>query len=117
MEDDHVSMQGTAGPSPELKASIFSICTWHWLQPFVSFGNTKTIEAEDLYDLNPKEGTQHCEQLWNDAVEKVKRTSNLNATPSVWKLLWICFGMEYASAALCKPLWLAGLILQVYILR
>ncbi|MCO5605576.1 hypothetical protein L7F22_059759, partial [Adiantum nelumboides] len=28
------------------------------------------FQAEDLYDLNPKEGTQYCENLWNDAIEK-----------------------------------------------
>ncbi|MCO5581606.1 hypothetical protein L7F22_035494 [Adiantum nelumboides] len=118
MEDDEFNRPlPTAGPSPELKASIFSRYTWHWLQPFVSLGNAKTIEAEDLYDLNPKEGTQYCEKLWNDAIEKVRCRSNEHATVPVWRLLWLCFGLEYARAATFKAFWLICCILQVYILK
>ncbi|MCO5605573.1 hypothetical protein L7F22_059756 [Adiantum nelumboides] len=103
----------TAGPSPELKGAIFSTFTWHWLRSFVSLGKGKTIEAEDLYDLNPKEGTQYCEKLWNDAIEKVRCTSNEHAALRVWRLLWLCFGLEYARAATFKAFWLICCILQV----
>ncbi|MCO5606132.1 hypothetical protein L7F22_060319 [Adiantum nelumboides] len=75
------------------------------------------LKAEDLYDLNPKEGTQYCEKLWNDAIEKLSRTSNEHANLSVWRLLWLCFGLEYAKAATFKAFWLIGCILQVYILK
>ncbi|KAI5066080.1 hypothetical protein GOP47_0018704 [Adiantum capillus-veneris] len=116
-EDNLNAPPKTAGTSPELKASFLSTWSWHWLQSFVSLGNAKTIEAEDLYDMNPKERTQYCEQLWNDAIETVRRTSNENAPLSVWRLLWLCFGFEYALAAIFKPVWLIGVILQVYILK
>ncbi|MCO5577646.1 hypothetical protein L7F22_031477 [Adiantum nelumboides] len=69
-------------------------------------------QAEDLYDINPKEGTQYCEQLWNDAIEKVRLPLNENLTFSVWRLLWLCFGLEYARAAIFKVSWLIGLILE-----
>ncbi|MCO5605565.1 hypothetical protein L7F22_059748 [Adiantum nelumboides] len=117
-DDDFNRPLATAGPSPELKAPIFSTISWHWLRSFVSLGNAKTIEAEDLYDLNPKEGAQYCEKLWNDAIEKLRRTStNEHAILSVWRLLWLCFGLEYAKAATFKASWLIGCILQVYILK
>jgi hypothetical protein len=72
------------------------------------------FQAEDLYDMNPKETTAHCEQLWEKAIEKEKRRlTNLDALPCVWRLLWDSFGIEYAKAAIYKPIWLIVVILQV----
>lgn len=105
----------TRGPSPELTASIFSIITWQWLKAFVSLGNNKILQEEDLYDLNPKETTRYCLELWTDA--KLKCTCQGNNTPSVCRLLWLCFGREYAIAAIFKPIMLIASILQVFILR
>ncbi|MCO5568700.1 hypothetical protein L7F22_022399 [Adiantum nelumboides] len=88
---------------------------WQQLPPCSPYRGDSS--AEDLYDMNPKEGTQYCEQLWNDAIEKVRRPLNKNVTLSVWRLLWLCFGLEYARAAIFKVSWLIGVILEVYILK
>ena len=72
------------------------------------------FQAEDLYDMNPNETTAHCEQLWKKAIEKERRIlNNPDATPSIWKLLWHSFGIEFAKVSICKPIWLAAVVLQV----
>eukprot|EP00850_Spirogloea_muscicola_P011143 SM000068S20575 [mRNA] locus=s68:197067:208001:- [translate_table: standard] len=99
----------------------------------------------DLYDLNPRESTTACRTAWNrhwQAAEeaasppsvaagqekeaaaaahsswtKGRRRRETGRTPVVKSVLWQSFGHEFFVAALFKPLWLAAVVLQVYVLK
>ena len=76
-------------------------------------------QAEDLYDLIPKESTLQCHKKWIMAVEDDERKSKNVMDPkraSVWKLLYRCIGNEYMLSGLCKPIWLTAVVLQVSLL-
>jgi len=40
--------------SPKLKANIFSILSFHYLQPLFTFGAKETILEKDLWNPTPK---------------------------------------------------------------
>lgn len=117
--DECLRVIRTRGSSPELKASIPSFLFWQWLRPLIVVGNRKPLEAEDLFDLNPKEGTYYCVQRWQESIVKekkkkrtTKRDSN-GAFPSVWRIMFRSFGKELLVGAICKPIWLTAVLLQV----
>ncbi|KAG0612580.1 hypothetical protein M758_6G039100 [Ceratodon purpureus] len=109
----------TGKPCPMMKASIFSILTWQWMQSFITAGNRKPLEAEDLYDLVPDESALQCERRWLKAMEQERTKKNKNHTEpvSVWKLLYKSMGRKFMLGSLFKPVWLVTVVLQVYILR
>jgi hypothetical protein len=117
--DECLQVIRTRGSSPELKASIPSFLFWQWLRPLIIVGNRKPLEPEDLFDLNPKEGTYYCVQRWQESIVKekkkkrtTKRDSN-GAFPSVWRIMFRSFGKELLLGAICKPIWLTAVLLQV----
>eukprot|EP00850_Spirogloea_muscicola_P013866 SM000096S24895 [mRNA] locus=s96:433181:441538:+ [translate_table: standard] len=103
------------------------------------------MNLPDLYDLNPRESTTACRTAWNrhwQAAEeaasppfvaagqekeaaaaapsswaKRRRRRDTGRTPVVKSVLWQSFGYEFFVAALFKPLWLAAVVLQVYVLK
>ncbi len=117
--DECLQVIRTRGSSPELKASIPSFLFWQWLRPLIVVGNRKPLEAEDLFDLNPKEGTYYCVQRWQESIvkeKKKKRTTKRDSNgtfPSVWRIMFRSFGKELLVGAICKPIWLTAVLLQV----
>ncbi|KAH7302237.1 hypothetical protein KP509_23G061900 [Ceratopteris richardii] len=97
--------------SPELHAWLPSLLTWHWIAPFVKLGNKKVLQKEDLYELIPGDKAIACEELW------IKSVSGDPRQLSVWRTLFRCFGRPYFLAALWKPVWLAAVLTQVYVLK
>ncbi|XP_024398184.1 uncharacterized protein [Physcomitrium patens] len=108
----------TGKPCPLSNASIFSFLTWQWVQPLITIGNKKTLEAEDLWDLVPDETSVYCERSWLKAVEGEKMKKNVDGSPvSVWKLMYKSMGYKFMLGGLYKPVWLLAVVLQVYILK
>lgn len=77
------------------------------------------LQAEDLYDLIPKETTIQCQMRWAKAVEDEKQKQNRKGKIHgeshfpVWRLLYRCMGNEFMLSSLCYPFWLTSMILQV----
>lgn len=44
-EDGEQGRGVTGGPSPLLKASLFSFLTWQWVQPLITAGQKKPLEV------------------------------------------------------------------------
>ncbi|GJP86641.1 hypothetical protein CLOP_g16639 [Closterium sp. NIES-67] len=127
----------TAGPSPELSASWPSFLFWSWIAPFMHYGYRKVVQEDDLYDLNPVESTRHSvdcwDQAWRTELEREKRdaekmrlrqgceeegtTSGGRGVGRVWRVLVRAFGRYYFVAAIWKPIWLAAVCTQVYVLK
>ncbi|MCO5581786.1 hypothetical protein L7F22_035675 [Adiantum nelumboides] len=97
--------------SPELQASLPSLLTWHWITPLVRLGNHKVLQKEDLYELIPEDKAVACQELWRKAIAGDQQEM------SVWAALFRSLGRPYLMAALWKPVWLASILLQVYILK
>ncbi|MCO5548564.1 hypothetical protein L7F22_036100 [Adiantum nelumboides] len=97
--------------SPELQASLPSLLTWHWITPLVRLGNHKVLQKEDLYELIPEDKAVACQELWRKAIAGDQQEM------SVWVALFRSLGRPYLMAALWKPVWLASILLQVYILK
>lgn len=45
IEDGEQGRVVTGGPSPVLKASLFSLLTWQWVQPLITTGQKKPLEV------------------------------------------------------------------------
>lgn len=45
IEDGEQGRVVTGGPSPLLKASLFSFLTWQWVQPLITTGQKKPLEV------------------------------------------------------------------------
>ncbi|CAI7866834.1 unnamed protein product, partial [Closterium sp. NIES-54] len=126
----------TAGPSPELSASWPSFLFWSWIAPFMHYGYRKVVQEDDLYELNPVESTQQSVDCWNRAwqtelaleqarAEKMRlsqgveegRKRGRQRVGRVWRVLARAFGRYYFVAAVWKPIWLAAVCTQVYVLK
>ncbi|CAI7787292.1 unnamed protein product, partial [Closterium sp. NIES-54] len=125
-----------AGPSPELSASWPSFLFWSWIAPFMHYGYRKVVQEDDLYELNPVESTQQSVDCWNRAwqtelaleqarAEKMRlsqgveegRKRGRQRVGRVWRVLARAFGRYYFVAAVWKPIWLAAVCTQVYVLK
>ncbi|MCO5601044.1 hypothetical protein L7F22_055161 [Adiantum nelumboides] len=102
--------------SPESQASLLSLLTWNWLNPLIALGNPKALQAGDLYQLTLDDRALHLCEQWNEAIEDLRKKTGTQ-TISVWKALSRSLGKAYFLTALWKPVWLAAVILQVYVLK
>ncbi|CAI5465305.1 unnamed protein product [Closterium sp. Yama58-4] len=126
----------TAGPSPELSASWPSFLFWSWIAPFMHYGYRKVVQEDDLYELNPVESTQQSVDCWHRAwrtellleqahAEQTRlsqggdkgRKRGRRRVGRVWRVLGRAFGPYYFVAAVWKPIWLAAVCTQVYVLK
>lgn len=118
-QDAQPDRMSTGKPCPMAKANIFSFITWQWVQPLITAGNRKPLEAGDLYDLVRDETALQCERRWNKALaeERAKSTKAHGEPVGVWKLLYKSMGRKFMLGSLFKVSWLVAVVLQVYILR
>ncbi|XP_024516521.1 canalicular multispecific organic anion transporter 2 [Selaginella moellendorffii] len=96
--------------SPELKASFLSRLTWHWMGAMISTGNKRPLEMSDLYELNQEDKAESCEQRWNECYEK-------EGSKRVLRVILRFLGVKFFLLFILRPLWLAALILQVYVIK
>ncbi|CAI5958721.1 unnamed protein product [Closterium sp. NIES-65] len=100
----------------------------------VKFG--RELYEDDLYELNPVESTQQSVDCWNRAWQTEVALEQAHAEKTglsqgveegrkrgrrrvgrVWRVLARAFGRYYFVAAVWKPIWLAAVCTQVYVLK
>ncbi|XP_050416421.2 multidrug resistance-associated protein 1-like [Patella vulgata] len=68
---------GERQSSPETKASFPSQVTFSWINYLILLGYRKSIEEEDLFELNPRDDSEKVvpefEEAWNKALQKTKQ--------------------------------------------
>ncbi|CAI5974351.1 unnamed protein product [Closterium sp. NIES-64] len=106
------------------------------------YGYRKVVQVarpsheDDLYELNPVESTQQSVDCWNRAWQTEVALEQAHAEKTglsqgveegrkrgrrrvwrVWRVLARAFGRYYFVAAVWKPIWLAAVCTQVYVLK
>ncbi|KAL1921756.1 uncharacterized protein VTP21DRAFT_10398 [Calcarisporiella thermophila] len=97
-------------PCPESNASITSILMLGWISPLLWLGQTKTIEVEDVWDLDEADKSiPNCERfcklrLQNRSLIKaiLKHFSTPIFLQAIWACLWAFFSL--IPAALLKQI-------------
>lgn len=78
---------------PLAKANIFSILTFHWMQPMLSLGNKRPLQATDLWQLDPSREVEHLADQFLDnfhrrreeAAEWNKKIKSGEIKPTYWQ--------------------------------
>ncbi|KAF9106139.1 hypothetical protein BGX29_010389 [Mortierella sp. GBA35] len=88
-------------------ANIFSYITFNWIQPKILYGRKHTLVADDIERLSENDRIQRISDLmikeWTLEVENAKRASTPThkKRPSLYKVLWRCYGL-YALVPICS---------------
>ncbi|KAF9378719.1 hypothetical protein CPB97_009391 [Podila verticillata] len=86
-------------PAAIANAGILSYLTFNWIQPMILKGRKNSIVAEQLQRLSENDRIQRLSDLmlqeWTREVESKKRSApgQKPRRPSLYKVLWRCFGL------------------------
>lgn len=64
-----------ASEIPLSKANIFSILTFHWMQPMLSLGNKRPLLATDLWKLDSSREVEHLADRFLESFDRRQRQS------------------------------------------
>ncbi|KAF9126806.1 hypothetical protein BGW39_006340 [Mortierella sp. 14UC] len=94
-------------PASIESANFFSYMTFSWIQPKILYGRKHTLVADDIERLSENDRVQRISDLvykeWTQEVENAKRASTPThkKRPSLFKVLWRCYGL-YAMVPLAS---------------
>ncbi|KAF8978331.1 hypothetical protein BGZ46_006592 [Entomortierella lignicola] len=109
-------------PAAIEQAGILSYITFSWIQPLLIQGMKHTLVADELHSLSWNDNVQRISDLmlheWTREVESAKLS---NKRPSLYKVLWRCYGLyacvPFASAALESVCKISEAVLLGYVIR
>ena len=85
-------------PCPEITANIFSLLSFHWMDPLMKLGYSKDLEMDDLWSLKKEETASYNSEIfytnWNIECNK--------KNPSFVRALVRTYGLLFASAGIFK---------------
>ncbi|KAL3643087.1 Canalicular multispecific organic anion transporter 2 [Castilleja foliolosa] len=92
--------QGDQTVTPYYKAGVFSLFTFSWMSPLVSLGYNKTLDLEDVPQLDISDTARGAFPILNSKLETYRDESNRVTTAMLVKGLLFTVRVEIAVSAL-----------------
>ncbi|KOC59210.1 Multidrug resistance-associated protein 4 [Habropoda laboriosa] len=84
-------------PNPKLSANLLSKLIFWWLKPLFSYGRTHDLEIKDIYNVMPKDVSQHLgDKLERNWIKEVKSAEGAHRKPSFFNALRKTFAWSFA---------------------
>ncbi|CAK9794749.1 ATP-binding cassette sub-family C member 4 [Anthophora plagiata] len=84
-------------PNPKLSANLLSKLIFWWLKPLFSYGRTHDLEVKDIYNVMPKDVSQHLgDKLERNWIRELKSAEEAYRKPSFFNALRKTFAWSFA---------------------